>query len=202
METQVCQYTYICHFKFLFRIAWIGMILFEDDRFTCPALQSPSAVPGRGRRWPGSVCCWGEWRTEWCPPPRWALLCWWPEDTMMGETVIYLCDLSRSAAYMPAVSAQTHSTTSLSPVTYLWNALSFYLRLLILRTPPSRVALSKYLSPVHLSPCDCLLNVQRWLNEPGLSMGATKQQHDGVFPLDCIHMVWFAAWQKESRGVH
>lgn len=62
--------------------------------------------------------------------------------------------------------------------------------------------LSVYLSRFHLTPCDCLLNVQSWLNEPGLSMGATKQQHDGDFPLDCIHMVWFAAWQKESRGVH
>lgn len=64
------------------------------------------------------------------------------------------------------------------------------------------LASSLFLSLVSAWLCDCLLNVRSWLNEPGLSMGATKQQHDGVFPLDCIHMVWFAAWQKESKGVH
>lgn len=78
------------------------------------------------------------------------------------------------------------------------------LSLLIPQAPPCMVPLSAVsVSPALVPHCVRLsLNMPSWLNEPGLSMGATKQQCDGVFPLDCSHMVWFAAWQKENRGVH
>lgn len=151
--------------------------------------------------WPGSACCWEEWKTEWFPPQHWALLCWWPEEMRVGETIIYLCD-SNSAVHTPRCvfanpfhHLSVSSDLSMEHLIFLSTAFD---------SPGTTLVgpLSMYLSRFHLSPCDCLLNVQSGLNEPGLSMGATKQRHDGVFPLDCIHMVWFAAWQKESRGVH
>lgn len=71
--------------------------------------------------------------------------------------------------------------------------------LLPLRAPPPVLSVSS--APV--PHCVWLpLNVPTRLNEYGLSVGATKQQCDEVFPLDCSHMVWFAVWQKENRGVH
>lgn len=107
--------------KFLFKTIHIVIILSSDDAFTCPVQRSPSAVPGRGQTWPGSACCWEEWRTEWFPPQHWALLCWWPGDTGIGETIIYPCHFNTSAARTPAVPSRIHSTTFLSPVTHVWN---------------------------------------------------------------------------------
>lgn len=194
-EHRYLPLTNIKPLKWLFSIVWNGNIQFRDDRFTCPARQSPSAVPRRGRTWPGSVCCWGEWKTEWFPPRRWALLRWWPEDTMMGESVNYQRARPLCLRHGPFHHLFVSSDLSVEHFIFLATAFNFAGASLLRPLP-------MYFSRFHLTPCDCLLNVQSWLNEPGLSMGATKQQHDGVFPLDCIHMVWFAAWQKESRGVH
>ncbi len=187
---------------------WMGVFCVKPilvDAFTCLVQRSLSAVPRRGRMWSGSACCWAVWRTAWCPPLHLAVLCWWPEDRKWEETVFFLCVISPKVHYTPAAPSLIYFT----PVCLKW-PISWTLHLSIRALPPASLttSLAASVATVSASPAsalDCVwlsLNVPSRLNERGLSMGATKQQCDEVFPLDCSHMVRFAAWQKENRGVH
>lgn len=112
----------------------------------------------------------------------------WRQD----ETVIYPARLGAPEVQcMTAASSPNPIHHLLSGVAHMVNTFSINHRSTEYASPtlvPDRMQLS--------------LNVPSWLNEPGLSMGATKKRCDGVLPLDCSHMLWFAAWQKENRGVH